>query len=366
MSPDSGDHPAANGPAGVSVVVPVRDGERWLGVVLDSILAQDDGRPFEIIAVEDGSRDGSANVLRRYEAAATVRVVAGERRGAAAAINAGVRAAAHPVICQVDQDVILDPGWLARLVAALSEPGVGAAQGYYRTDPADGWLARVMGRDLEARYARLNGGDTDHVCTGNAAYRAEALRQVGGFDEAMGYGYDNDMSYRLSAAGFRLVMCPEATSVHRWRTSWRGYLAQQYGVGYGRLDVVARHRHRFAGDAVSPAPMMAHPALMLVAVALSLLALLASLLGRNGAVPALAATAVVAALAVERAVVGVGTFRRFGDAAALWFPVVHLARDLAWTAAIAVWCARRLSRRPSRPAHSMGDRRPGTRLDTSG
>ena len=116
MSPDSGDHPAANGPAGVSVVIPVRDGERWLSVVLDSILAQGDGRPFEIIAVEDGSRDGSANVLRRYEAAATVRVVAGERRGAAAAINAGVRAAAHPVICQVDQDVILDPGWLARLV----------------------------------------------------------------------------------------------------------------------------------------------------------------------------------------------------------------------------------------------------------
>ena len=57
----------------------------------------------------------------------------------------------------------------------------------------------------------------DHACTGNSVYRAEAVRRVGGFDESLGYGYDNDMSYRLGRAGYRLAFCRQARSTHRWR-----------------------------------------------------------------------------------------------------------------------------------------------------
>ena len=79
------------------------------------------------------------------------------------------------------------------LTAALDDPTVAAAQGYYATDPGAPIPARVMGLDLEQRYASIADGDTDHVCTGNAAYRVEALHRVGLFDESLGYGYDNDM-----------------------------------------------------------------------------------------------------------------------------------------------------------------------------
>jgi len=354
MSPPDDDRLVNDGRVGVSFVVPIRDGERWLRQTLDSILAQADGRPFEIIAVDDGSRDRSADVLRQYEAEGSVRVVQGDRRGAAAAINKGLLAAVHPVICQVDQDVSLDPGWLALLTRVLGQPGVAAAQAYYRTDPTAGWLARVMGRDLEVRYARLRDGATDHVCTGNTAYCADALRQVGAFDETMGYGYDNDMSYRLSAAGFRLVICSQATSQHHWRTSWRGYLAQQYGVGYGRLDVVAKHRRRVAGDAVSPASMMAHPLLTLCSLGIAALAPTAAWLGLDWRPPAAVALGLVTALTLERAVVGLRAARHFHDWAPLFFPVAHLFRDLAWTVAVVVWCWRRLAGQPASPSHSMG------------
>ena len=66
------------------------------------------------------------------------------------------------------------------------------------------------------------------------------------------------------AAGHRLVFCPAATSTHRWRDDLAGYLRQQYGVGYGRLDLLARHPRRFGGDDVSGALMMAHGPLMLM------------------------------------------------------------------------------------------------------
>ncbi len=98
---------------GVSFVMPVYNGRRWLRDALDAIDAQRDGRPFEIIVVDDGSRDGSRRILEDAVRAGRVTLIDGPGRGIAAAINAGVREARYPIICQVDQDVILAPGWLA-------------------------------------------------------------------------------------------------------------------------------------------------------------------------------------------------------------------------------------------------------------
>jgi hypothetical protein len=209
-----------------------------------------------------------------------------------------------------------------------------------------------MGLDLEQRYSRLD-AHVNHVCTGNTAYRATALRAVGLLDESLGYGYDNDLSYRLQAAGHRLRFCREACSRHRWREGWAGYLAQQYGFGYGRLDVVARHPARWMGDAVSPASMMGHPLVMGVAgCLLSLGAVSATSSGRGAGLLA-AGLALLVMLVIERTIAGVRALRQSGDHTALAFPVVHLARDAAWVAAMAVWTGRRLLRRRIKPEHSM-------------
>jgi hypothetical protein len=56
------------------------------------------------------------------------------------------------------------------------------------------------------------------------------------------------MSQRLRAAGWRLGHCRQARSFHAWRESLAGYCRQQYGFGYGRLDVVSRDRRRVTGD----------------------------------------------------------------------------------------------------------------------
>lgn len=338
---------------GVSFVIPVYNGARTLERTLASVLDQDDGRPLEVVVVDDGSVDGSLEILERAEADARVRVLHGDGRGAAAAINRGLAAARFPVVAQVDQDVALQPGWLDRLVKAVNAPGIGAAQGRYEPMRESGIFGRVMALDLADRYDRVADRAVDHVCTGNAVYRAEALREVGGLDETLGYGYDNDLSYRLVGAGWRLRLVPDATSEHRWREGLVGYLRQQYGLGYGRLDVVARHPARVTGDVVSGAAMIAHGPATLAALASAFAAVVLALAGRPWRALAAGAVLVLGTIALERLAAGVRAARRHRDWAGLLFPAVHVARDLAWSAAILVWGARRLLGRRAGPGASM-------------
>lgn len=338
---------------GVSFVVPVLNGRRWLRAAIESIVAQQDGRPFEIIAVDDGSTDGSLRVLRQWARAGRLRLIHGRQLGAAAAINTGIGEARHPIICQVDQDVILCPGWLTPLLGALRDPETAAAQGQYVTASDAGFWARAMGRDLEHRYAGIRDRLVDHVCTGNTAYRATALHQVGLLDEQLGYGYDNDLSYRLSTKGYRLAFCRDSISVHRWREGFHGYLSQQFGVGYGRLDVLARHPGRVGGDDVSGTVMMLHGPAMLLA-----LSVLASGILAFAPAALILGLAIIAGLGAERMVAGVVACRRTGDAAALGFVAAHLVRDVAWAAAIVIWLYRCVRRLDGRPGHSMWRSKP--------
>ena len=335
----------------VSFVVPVFNGRRHLRRVLDAIAREARGHPHEIIVVDDGSTDGSARMVEsfRLKAEATdvasVRLIRGRAMGAAAAMNTGIAEARHPFIAQIDQDVVVESGWLARLMARFDDPQIAAVQGRYVTAAGARFWARMAGRDLDVRYARL-GHSTDHVCTGNVIYRATALHQAGLFDERLGYGYDNDLSYRLAARGYRLAFEAGATAIHFWRDTAAGYARHQYGVGYGRLDVVRGHPHRARGDAVSGALMMAHAPLTLLALAL----LAAWPLSRSAP---LAGLAIAAALACERLAAGVRAWRITGDRSTLLFPVVHLFRDVVWVAAILAWLARRIVRHAPRAAHSM-------------
>src|SRR4029078_9577059 len=97
----------------------------------------------------------------------------------------------YPIVCQVDQDVVLDRDWTARLVEQFDVEDVAAVQGVYVTDSQARLWSRVMNRDLEERYAAIQ-SETDHVCTGNVAYRLSALEAIGLFDESLGDGLDND------------------------------------------------------------------------------------------------------------------------------------------------------------------------------
>ncbi|EPE94254.1 glycosyltransferase family 2 protein [Rhizobium grahamii] len=105
----------------ISVVLPVYNGERHVAAALESILRQD-YRRFEVIALDDGSTDGSLEVLRRYRNGDDrIRIVSRENRGLIATLNEGVALAKGDLIARMDADDISYPSRFTRQVALFAQ-----------------------------------------------------------------------------------------------------------------------------------------------------------------------------------------------------------------------------------------------------
>ena len=122
--------PVAAPSLSVSVIVPARDEERVLGRKLESLLAQPAGDgPREIIVVDDGSRDATADIAASFAARGVRLVRLARPSGKAVALNAGARAARGDVLVLTDARQPLVPGALAALLEPLGDPAVGAVSG---------------------------------------------------------------------------------------------------------------------------------------------------------------------------------------------------------------------------------------------
>ena len=107
--------------AQVSVIIPVYNVEKYLSRCLDSLLAQT-FTDFEVICVNDGSTDGSGQVLQTYaEKDARIKIITQENRGVSAARNVGLRAVDAPYVCFVDADDYAHPEMLSCLIEVMEK-----------------------------------------------------------------------------------------------------------------------------------------------------------------------------------------------------------------------------------------------------
>jgi glycosyltransferase involved in cell wall biosynthesis len=210
----------------VSVVVPAFNAERTVGTVVSALRAQDPA-PAEIIVVDDGSRDGTAEAAR----AAGARVLATEVPGfAGGARNLGWEAASGAVVVFLDSDAIPAPGWGAGLARALEEfPGalVGCAR-TFTSRTSWGWVAHLQG---ETPYLPL--GEPRRVPFLSSYCLAVPRDAPFRWDASYG-GEDGVFSAAALAAGYELVFDPRFHAHHDHdRETWHDLRRQQRRMAYG-------------------------------------------------------------------------------------------------------------------------------------
>lgn len=200
----------------VSVVVPTANRASYLEIALASLASQDLDRPFEIVVVDDASSDATPDVVAR----AGVRSLRHDPpRGANAARNAGIAAAEGALVVLIDDDVETPPGWLRALVAAAERhPDADAIGGPIRAR-LEGPAPRSCGRELPPITTLDLGPDdreTELVWSANMLLRRTAVARIGGFDEALPTGGDEEeWLERLRAAGGRVWYAADAGLDHR-------------------------------------------------------------------------------------------------------------------------------------------------------
>jgi glycosyltransferase involved in cell wall biosynthesis len=227
----------SSGGFSATVVIAVRDGERYLGEALDSVLAQT-APHVEVVVVDDGSADGTATLASSY--GAPVRVVAQEQAGQASAINRGVTEATADVVSFLDHDDVWPPNSLERRLERLAAGGTDCA--------VFGRVEQFLSPELDAQAVRVRFDPgprrVDALCT--MAIRRPAFSLVGPLDERLASGAVVDWVSRAVAAGVRVLRIDDVVLRRRIHGGNWG-LAKGDRARAGLLEVVRVHHRRTRG-----------------------------------------------------------------------------------------------------------------------
>ena len=235
-----------------TVVIPTYNARSLLAEALEHLAAQTVAH--DVVVVDNGSEDGTAELVA--ERFPHVHVVALDSNlGFGRAVNRGVEAVATDVVVLINNDVLCRPDFLERLLEPLADDGVGMVAGvllqYDRPDLVDS-AGIELDRTLRSWDSLWNRGVHELAraaepvgpCGGAAAYRTDAFRAVGGFDEAFfAYWEDVDLALRMRLAGHGCRRAPDARALHRHgQTVGAASPFQRRLEAFGRAYVLARYR----------------------------------------------------------------------------------------------------------------------------
>jgi cellulose synthase/poly-beta-1,6-N-acetylglucosamine synthase-like glycosyltransferase/peptidoglycan/xylan/chitin deacetylase (PgdA/CDA1 family) len=229
---------------GVSVVVPAYNEELGIRAAVSSLLASDYPE-LEVIVVDDGSTDSTAEVVAGI-ADPRLRLIRQANGGKPSALNTGIAAARYDVLVLVDGDTVFEPGALRALVAPLEQPEVGAVSGNTKVGNRGGLLGRwqhieyVIGFNLDRRmFDVLECMPTIPGAIG--AFRRSVLEQVGGVSDDT-LAEDTDLTMAICRAGWRVVYASGARAWTEAPATLNQLWRQRYRWCYGTMQAMWKHR----------------------------------------------------------------------------------------------------------------------------
>ncbi|GDY64922.1 hypothetical protein SAV14893_043150 [Streptomyces avermitilis] len=227
----------------VSVIVPAYNEKECIENTINS-LAQST-HPIEIIVVDDGSTDGTADIVEAMRIP-NVRVLRQENAGKPAALNNGVRNASYDIVVMMDGDTVFEADTVRRLVQPFADDEVGAVAGNAKVGNRDtvigAWqhIEYVMGFNLDRRmYDLLRCMPTIPGAIG--AFRREAVLEVGGMSEDT-LAEDTDITIAMHRGGWRVVYEEHARAWTEAPGSLKQLWSQRYRWSYGTMQALWKHR----------------------------------------------------------------------------------------------------------------------------
>ncbi|ONI67142.1 bi-functional transferase/deacetylase [Kribbella sp. ALI-6-A] len=227
----------------VTVIVPAYNESAGIEAAVRSLVASD--HPVEVIVVDDGSTDGTADLVESLRLPG-VRVIRQRNAGKPAALNTGLLAASYELVVMVDGDTVFEPDAVRWLVQPFADPAVGAVSGNAKVGNRRGLLGRwqhieyVVGFNLDRRLFDL-AECMPTVPGAVGAFRRSALQRIGGLSDVT-LAEDTDLTMALCRDGWRVVYEERAVAWTEAPASLGALWRQRYRWCYGTLQAMWKHR----------------------------------------------------------------------------------------------------------------------------
>ena len=235
--------PGSAPPGPVTVVVPAHNEKECIAATVRSLAAST--HPVEIIVVDDGSTDGTADIVESLQLTC-VRVVRQPNGGKSTALNTGIALASYDIVVMMDGDTVFEPSTIAELVKPFTDPRVGAVAGNARVGDRGRLISKwqhieyVIGFNIDRRAQ-----DRWHAITtvpgAVGAFRGSALAAAGGVSSDT-LAEDTDLTIAIGRAGWRVVYQPTARAWTEAPATFGQLWRQRYRWSYGILQSLWKHR----------------------------------------------------------------------------------------------------------------------------
>lgn len=207
----------------ISVVIPAYNAQSTIEACLISLKNQT-FKDFEIVVVDDGSSDNTADIASQY-----ARVVKpGVNKGEGAARNAGAKALSGEILAFTDADVVVPPGWLERIVKDMEQQKARCVGGGYSGSIGASFMECFEFQELAFRRRNMP-EFVSTIVSNNFACDREVFFECGGFPEGFKCE-DLRLSFKISQK-YPIFWDKENGVLHHFRPSFMGYLKQQFYFG---------------------------------------------------------------------------------------------------------------------------------------
>jgi cellulose synthase/poly-beta-1,6-N-acetylglucosamine synthase-like glycosyltransferase len=246
----------------ISVIIPFYNTgnkiERCANALLDQSYHKNE---YEIIFVDDGSNDGTAEIISKFK---KIRLIKQIHKGPAVARNLGVKNSKGQIILFTDADCIPDKAWIKNMVEPFKSKEVIGVSGTYKTFNKSSLIARFAGYEIEERHRKLKKQEQiDFIGTFSAAFRKSAFLMANGFDESFptASGEDPELSFRLEKFG-KMIFQPKAFVYHFHPNTLYNFLRQKFYRGYWRVFLYKKHKHKIFKHSYTPKSLFIEEALI--------------------------------------------------------------------------------------------------------
>ena len=232
----------------VSVIIPIRNEEKFIAQCLQSVVDQDYPQDrMEILVVDGRSEDRSREIATEFSLKyPVVRLLDNPQISVPAGLNLGIREARGDIIVRVDGHCWLEPDYVSQCVRKLQETGADNVGGLMRT-VGQGYMGETIALAINSFFG--SGGSRFHYASEEqyvdtvylGAFPRHVFDRVGYFNERLMRNQDYELNYRIRAVGGKIFLSPAIRSYYHGRSTLRDLWQQYYQYGFWKLEMIWMH-----------------------------------------------------------------------------------------------------------------------------